>query len=84
MKKLLLASAVAALSVTAANAEIRVGVLHSTTGTMAISETTLRDVMLMLIAHCLLYTSPSPRDGTRSRMTSSVGKKKLTNMNSKF
>jgi ABC-type branched-subunit amino acid transport system substrate-binding protein len=49
MKKLLLASAIAALSVTAANAEIRVGVLHSTTGTMAISETTLRDVMLMLI-----------------------------------
>ena len=38
-----------ALSVTAANAEIKVGVLHSTTGTMAISETTLRDVMLMLI-----------------------------------
>ena len=49
LKKLLLASAVAALSVTAANAEIKVGVLHSTTGTMAISETTLRDVMLMLI-----------------------------------
>jgi hypothetical protein len=49
MKKLLLASAAAALSATAANAEIRVGVLHSTTGTMAISETTLRDVMLMLI-----------------------------------
>jgi urea transport system substrate-binding protein len=49
MKKLLLASAVAALSVTSANAEIRVGILHSTTGTMAISETTLRDVMLMMI-----------------------------------
>jgi urea transport system substrate-binding protein len=28
---------------------IRVGILHSLTGTMAISETTLRDVMLMLI-----------------------------------
>src|SRR5512144_2806580 len=29
---------------------IKVGVLHSLSGTMAISETTLKDVMLMLIA----------------------------------
>uniref|UniRef100_UPI003F710F71 transporter substrate-binding protein n=1 Tax=Elioraea sp. TaxID=2185103 RepID=UPI003F710F71 len=29
---------------------IRVGILHSLSGTMAISETTLKDVMLMLIA----------------------------------
>ena len=49
MKKLLLASALALVSTHAANAEIRVGILHSLTGTMAISETTLRDVMLMLI-----------------------------------
>ena len=49
MRKLLLASALAILPMQAANAEIRVGVLHSLTGTMAISETTLRDVMLMLI-----------------------------------
>jgi urea transport system substrate-binding protein len=28
---------------------IRVGILHSLSGTMAISETTLKDVMLMLI-----------------------------------
>ena len=28
---------------------IKVGVLHSLSGTMAISETTLKDVMLMLI-----------------------------------
>jgi urea transport system substrate-binding protein len=49
MKKLLLASALTAVSAHAANAEIRVGVLHSLTGAMAISETTLRDVMLMLI-----------------------------------
>jgi urea transport system substrate-binding protein len=37
---------------------IKVGVLHSLSGTMAISETTLKDVMLMLIrhriGHCLL------------------------------
>src|ERR1700743_3287294 len=35
-----------------ANAEdtIKVGILHSLSGTMAISETTLKDVMLMLIA----------------------------------
>ena len=49
MKKLLLASALSLVSTHAATAEIRVGILHSLTGTMAISETTLRDVMLMLI-----------------------------------
>ena len=49
MKKLLLASALSVISAHAASAEIRVGILHSLTGTMAISETTLRDVMLMLI-----------------------------------
>ncbi len=39
------------LSVGAAQAEdtIKVGILHSLSGTMAISETTLKDVMLMLI-----------------------------------
>lgn len=49
MKKLLLASALSLVTAHAASAEIRVGILHSLTGTMAISETTLRDVMLMLI-----------------------------------
>ncbi|PPD17170.1 MAG: urea ABC transporter substrate-binding protein, partial [Methylobacter sp.] len=40
-----------ALAVGAANAEdtIKVGVLHSLSGTMAISETTLKDTMLMLV-----------------------------------
>src|ERR1017187_1746361 len=40
-----------ALSALAARAEdtIKVGILHSLSGTMAISETTLKDVMLMLI-----------------------------------
>jgi urea transport system substrate-binding protein len=40
-----------ALSAMAARAEdtIKVGILHSLSGTMAISETTLKDVMLMLI-----------------------------------
>jgi urea transport system substrate-binding protein len=33
----------------AQNAPIKVGILHSLSGTMAISETTLKDVMLMLI-----------------------------------
>jgi urea transport system substrate-binding protein len=33
----------------AQDATIKVGVLHSLSGTMAISETTLKDVMLMLI-----------------------------------
>ncbi|MCB1395576.1 MAG: urea ABC transporter substrate-binding protein [Rhodobacter sp.] len=49
MKKLLFSTALAALMTTGAHAEIRVGILHSLSGTMAISETTLRDVMLMLI-----------------------------------
>ncbi len=40
-----------ALGLTAAKAEdtIKIGILHSLSGTMAISETTLKDVMLMLI-----------------------------------
>jgi urea transport system substrate-binding protein len=46
-----LAFGAAALSTVAARAEdtIKVGILHSLSGTMAISETTLKDVMLMLI-----------------------------------
>jgi len=49
MKKLLLSAAASALIAGTAQAEIRVGILHSLSGTMAISETTLRDAMLMLI-----------------------------------
>ena len=46
------ALAAATLTATVANAAdtIKVGILHSLSGTMAISETTLKDVMLMLIA----------------------------------
>ncbi|MEJ6392995.1 urea ABC transporter substrate-binding protein [Gymnodinialimonas sp. 2305UL16-5] len=44
-----MSAALTAICATGAQAEIRVGVLHSLSGTMAISETTLRDVMLMLI-----------------------------------
>src|ERR1700756_1052729 len=39
----------AALPAKAADDPIKVGILHSLSGTMAISETTLKDVMLMLI-----------------------------------
>ena len=45
----LLALAMASASVAAAEETIKVGVLHSLSGTMAISETTLKDTMLMLI-----------------------------------
>jgi urea transport system substrate-binding protein len=47
----LAASAIVAGGLTAAAAQetIKVGILHSLSGTMAISETTLKDVMLMLI-----------------------------------
>ena len=46
-----LATAAAITASTAAKAQdtIKVGILHSLSGTMAISETTLKDVMLMLI-----------------------------------
>jgi len=45
------ATALTALSLPAlAQETIKVGILHSLSGTMAISETTLKDVMLMLIA----------------------------------
>ena len=47
-----IATAGAALSIGSAQAQdtIKVGILHSLSGTMAISETTLKDTMLMLIA----------------------------------
>jgi urea transport system substrate-binding protein len=51
--KHLLAAATLLTSVSAANAAddtIKVGILHSLSGTMAISETTLKDATLMLIA----------------------------------
>ncbi|MHC0053807.1 urea ABC transporter substrate-binding protein [Actibacterium sp. D379-3] len=49
MKMLLTATALSATLAGAAQAEIKVGVLHSLSGTMAISETTLKDTVLMLI-----------------------------------
>ncbi len=52
MKKLLSATALTLLattSVLAADCPIKVGILHSLSGTMAISETTLKDTMEMLI-----------------------------------
>ena len=48
-KNTLLASALTTLCVSSAMADIKVGILHSLSGTMAISETTLKDTMLMLI-----------------------------------
>jgi urea transport system substrate-binding protein len=49
MKTLLSTAAVTAVLASAAAAEIKVGILHSLSGTMAISETTLKDTMLLLI-----------------------------------
>jgi len=48
-KSMLLATALSTAIATSALAEIKVGILHSLSGTMAISETTLKDTMLMLI-----------------------------------
>lgn len=42
-------AALLAATAAAADCPVKVGVLHSLPGSMAISETTLRDVMLMLI-----------------------------------
>ena len=49
MAAALLISGMALYRVASAQTTIKVGVLHSLSGTMAISETTLKDVMLMLI-----------------------------------
>ncbi len=53
MRYIAVAGIAAAMSATASVAQaaetIKVGILHSLSGTMAISETTLKDVMLMLI-----------------------------------
>ncbi len=54
LKKLVIAAAITASSLASAGMAwaadtIKVGVLHSLSGTMAISETTLKDTMLMLI-----------------------------------
>jgi urea transport system substrate-binding protein len=53
VKSIVVAGAMAVLSVMSQSASaqdtIKVGILHSLSGTMAISETTLKDVMLMLI-----------------------------------
>ena len=46
---LLAALSISAGKALAADDTIKVGILHSLSGTMAISETTLKDVMLMLI-----------------------------------
>src|SRR5678815_5345074 len=45
----LLVVSVAYLKVSAAQETIKIGVLHSLSGTMAISETTLKDTVLMMI-----------------------------------
>ena len=38
---------------------IKVGILHSLSGTMAISETTLKDTMLMLIEASIIQSRPA-------------------------
>src|SRR6187431_3622883 len=45
----MLIASVAVLKVTAAQETIKIGILHSLSGTMAISETTLKDTVLMMI-----------------------------------
>ena len=53
-RRMLLASGAASLALPkmtfAAEDTIKIGILHSLSGTMAISETTLKETMLMLIA----------------------------------
>ena len=49
MKNIIVASAIMCSVASQAFAEIKIGILHSLSGSMAISETTLKDTMLMLI-----------------------------------
>lgn len=49
MKNIIVASAIMCPVASQAFAEIKIGILHSLSGSMAISETTLKDTMLMLI-----------------------------------
>ena len=51
LKSVVLSAAIAVAGMSNASAAdtIKVGILHSLSGTMAISETTLKDTMLMLI-----------------------------------
>tara|TARA_A100001015_G_scaffold54021_1_gene59259 strand:- start:923 stop:2185 length:1263 start_codon:yes stop_codon:yes gene_type:complete len=49
MKNIIIASAIMCSVASQAFAEIKIGILHSLSGSLAISETTLKDTMLMLI-----------------------------------
>lgn len=49
MKNIIIASAIMCSVASQALAEIKIGILHSLSGSLAISETTLKDTMLMLI-----------------------------------
>ena len=49
IKKIIVVMSFFFFSITAYADTIKVGILHSLSGTMAISETTLKDTMLMLI-----------------------------------
>ena len=49
MKNIIVASAIMCSVASQALAEIKIGILHSLSGSLAISETTLKDTMLMLI-----------------------------------
>ena len=54
----------AAAPASAQDCPIKVGVLHSLSGTMAISETTLKDTMLMLVDEPAAGMTPSEREHT--------------------
>ena len=49
LKKIIISISLILFSVSSYADTIKVGILHSLSGTMAISETTLKDTMLMLI-----------------------------------
>ena len=51
---------------------IKVGILHSLSGTMAISETTLKDTILMMIAEDRKSTRLNSSHSQQSRMPSSA------------
>ena len=52
--------------------KIRRGTIFGLVGESGSGKTTVGRTLLGLYENCLLYTSPSPRDRTRSRMPSSA------------
>ena len=52
--------------------KVEAGTIHGIVGENGAGKSTLMNILFGLYKPCLLYTSPSPRDGLLSRMPSSA------------